>query len=138
MGKRIVKSPKVYVRDSGVLHALLGLVRHADLESHPKLGASWEGFALEQALARAGDRHAYFWGTYGGAEIDPCLMRGSMRLGLEFKYTSSPEVTKSMRVARADLRLDRVAVVVPGDKVFPLDEQTTAVGLALLQHWLHA
>lgn len=130
LGKRIVKAPKIYLRDSGLMHALLGLERMEQLESHPKLGVSWEGFALENILAWCDGRQAYFWATHGGAEMDLCLMDGPRRVGIEFKYTSSPEVTKSMLVARQDLNLDHLYVVYPGDGVFPLREQVTAAGLA--------
>lgn len=130
LGKRLVRSPKVYVRDSGLFHALLGLERMEDLEGHPKLGASWEGFALETLLEWRGDAHAFFWGTHGGAELDLCWMDGARRIGVEIKYTSAPAVTKSMRVALVDLRLDHLYVVHPGSGRFPLAEHVTAAGLA--------
>ncbi|MBU0716823.1 MAG: ATP-binding protein [Planctomycetes bacterium] len=133
VGKRLVKAPKIYLRDSGLLHALLGLERMEQLESHPKLGASWEGFAMENMLAWCDDRQPYFWATHGGAEIDLCLMDGPRRVGIEFKYTSSPDVTKSMLVARQDLNLDHLYVVCPADGVFPLREEITAAGLANMQ-----
>lgn len=130
VGKRLVKSPKVYLRDSGLLHALLGLGRMEDIEGHPKLGASWEGFALETLLAWRSDTPAYFWGTHSGAELDLCWMDGPARVGVEFKYTSSPSVTKSMRLIMADLRLDHLYVVYPGDGLYPLADRITAAGLA--------
>lgn len=129
IGKRLVKTPKVYLRDSGLLHTLLGLERMADIESHPKLGASWEGFALETLLAWRGDTDAHFWGTHGGAELDLCWMTGPRRIGVELKYTSSPTVTKSMRVSMADLALDHLYVVYPGLGRYPLAERITAAGL---------
>ena len=128
-GKRIVKSPKVYIRDSGLFHTLLGLDSFASLESHPKLGASWEGFALENLLSILNERYAYFWATQGGAELDLFYTKGASRLGFEFKYTSSPSVTKSMRIALEDLRLDHLYVVHPGAARFPLAEKITAIGL---------
>lgn len=130
VGKRLVKSPKVYVRDSGVLHALLGLEQMEDIEGHPKLGASWEGFALETLFAWHGDTDAYFWGTHGGAELDLCWTTGLRRIGIELKYTSSPAVTKSMRVALEDLRLDQLYVVHPGEGCYSLSDRVYAAGLA--------
>jgi predicted AAA+ superfamily ATPase len=130
ISKRLVKAPKVYMRDSGLLHALLGLERAEDIEGHPKLGASWEGFALETLLTWRGSTDACFWGTHAGAELDLCWMTGTQRLGVELKYTSSPSVTKSMRISLADLRLDHLYVVHPGKGRYPLADQITAVGLA--------
>ena len=130
VGKRVVKAPKVYLRDSGLLHALLGMESRRELEGHPKLGASWEGFALEAVLRRFGDDYAYFWATHGGAELDLCVFKGGRRLGFEFKYTSSPQVTRSMRTAMDDLKLTHLYVVYPGTKKFPLAERITAMGLS--------
>jgi hypothetical protein len=122
LGKRQVKAPKVYLRDSGLLHSLLGLETFATLESHPKLGASWEGFAMEEVLRVAGDRDAYFWATQSGAELDLLLFAGGKRLGFEFKYADAPSFTRSMRIAREDLSLDRLYVLHPGEKSYPLDD----------------
>jgi uncharacterized protein len=133
VGKRLVKAPKVYVRDSGLLHALLGIQTMPQLESHPRLGASWEGFALEQVLACSGDAHPCFWATHGGAELDLCLMTGRRRIGIEFKYTSSPSVTRSITMACRDLRLDHVYVVYPGKENFPLNKDTTAINLGTIK-----
>lgn len=127
--KRQLRSPKVYVRDSGLLHALLGIVDSPGLQSHPKLGASWEGFCLEQVLSVSGDRSAYFWGTHGGAEIDLLLLHAGSRLGIEFKYSETPSTTKSMRMAQKDLGLDHLYVVHPGEHEFALDEAVTAIPL---------
>ena len=127
--KRQVRSPKVYVRDSGLLHALLGIHDQPGLQSHPKLGASWEGFCIEQILDVCGDRNAYFWGTHGGAELDLMLIHGGRRLGFEFKYTDRPTSTKSMRVSQQDLGLDHLYVVHPGTHEFPLDTTITAITL---------
>lgn len=127
--KRQLRSPKVYVRDSGLLHALLGIVDSPGLQSHPKLGASWEGFCLEQVLSVSGDRSAYFWGTHGGAEIDLLLLHAGRRLGIEFKYSETPSTTKSMRIAQKDLGLDHLYVVHPGEHEFALDEAVTAIPL---------
>ena len=127
--KRQVKAPKVYVRDAGILHALLGVVNAEGLQSHPKLGASWEGFCIEQILSVCGDRSAYFWGTHGGAELDLLLTHMGKRLGFEFKYSEQPATTKSMRVAQQDLSLDHLYVVHPGEHEFPLDDGITATPL---------
>lgn len=127
--KRQVKAPKVYVRDSGILHGLLGIPDRAALQSHPKLGASWEGFALEQILAITGDREAYFWATHGGAELDLLVLHQGRRLGFEFKYSEQPSTTKSMHMAMADLGLDRLWVVHPGKHSFRLAEGIDAVTL---------
>ncbi len=135
-GKRVVKSPKVYLRDSGLLHALLGLDSFPDLEGHPKLGASWEGFALENLLSVLNERYAYFWATRSGAELDLFYMKGAVRMGIEFKYTSSPAVTKSMRIAFDDLKLNHLYVVHPGDTRFPLAANITAIGLFELMELL--
>ena len=127
--KRQVKSPKIYIRDSGILHALLGIANAEGLQSHPKLGASWEGFCLEQILSLAGDRAAYFWATHSGAELDLLLFHEGRRLGFEFKFSERPATTKSMRIARQDLSLDHLYLVYPGAHDFPLDESITAISL---------
>lgn len=130
-GKRIVKAPKVYLRDTGLLHALLGLRNGSEVLSHPRFGASWEGFALEQVIRFVdAERDAYFWATHGGAELDLLINRGGRRYGFEFKYCDAPGTTKSMRVALHDLRLDRLFVVYPGQRRFDLDERITALPLA--------
>lgn len=132
-GKRVVKAPKVYLRDTGLLHALLGLRNGQEVHSYPRYGASWEGFALEHvvSLLRA-EREAYFWATHGGAELDLLISRGGKRYGFEFKFADAPGTTKSMRVALTDLDLARLFVVYPGERAFPLDEQIEAVPLAQL------
>ncbi len=112
--KRQVKSPKVYVQDSGLLHALLGAGDLASLQGHPKVGASWEGFALEQILATAGTRDAYFWSTHSVAELDLLLLAGGKRYGFEFKYGDAPVRSRSMAIAAEDLGLERLWVVYPG------------------------
>jgi predicted AAA+ superfamily ATPase len=130
LGKRQVKAPKVYVRDSGVVHALLGLVRERDVLSHPKAGASWEGFAIEEAIERVRPDAAYFWATHTGAELDLLLMKGSRRYGVEVKFQDAPRVTPSMRIALADLQLHHLTVLYPGDQRYPLDPRITVVPLA--------
>lgn len=130
--KRQVKSPKVYIRDSGILHALLGIPSPIALQSHPKLGASWEGFALEEILSITGDREAYYWATHAGAELDLLLMRDGKRLGFEFKYSDKPSTTKSMHIALSDLNLDHLYVVHPGSHNFTLGDKASAIALPAL------
>jgi len=132
LGKRQVKAPKVYVRDSGLLHSLLGLATERDLRSHPKVGASWEGFAIEEAIGLTRPDAAYFWATHTGAELDLLLMKGSRRYGVEVKFQDAPQVTRSMRIAIADLRLRHLTVLYPGEKAYPLDRHITVVPLAHL------
>ena len=129
-GKRVVKAPKIYLRDSGVLHALLGLRSGAEVRSHPRFGASWEGFALEQVIGlMKAERDAYFWRTHAGAELDLLITRGGKRYGFEFKFADAPGTTKSMRVAMADLKLKRLLVVYPGTGRFDLDPDIVALPL---------
>lgn len=130
--KRQVKAPKIYVRDSGLAHALLGIPERPALQAHPKLGASWEGYAMEQILSITGDREAYFWATHAGAELDLLVFHRGKRLGFEFKYTDRPGTTKSMHVACGDLALDHLYVVHPGKHAFALDAQITAIPLAMV------
>jgi len=134
MKKRLVKAPKVYLRDSGLLHALLQIKTLPDLQSNPRYGASWEGFALEQVFAALdlAPEECYFWATHGGAEIDLVIHRGGKLYGFEFKVTEKPSVTHSMTVARSDLGLERVYLVYPGELSFPLREGMEAVGYSQL------
>src|SRR5438046_3127227 len=132
IGKREIKSPKLYVRDPGLLHALLGIDTFDALESNPKLGASWEGFVIEQVLARTGDRDAYYWGTQSGSDLDLLLTVGGKRVGIEVKYADAPRLTRSMRMALSDLRLSHLYVVYPGTTRYALGEGTEALGLAAL------
>ena len=127
--KRQVKSPKVYVRDSGVLHALLALERRDSVLQHPKLGASWEGFALEQIIAASESRDIYFWSTHSGAEIDLLIFKDGKRLGFEMKYTDAPRTSKSMRIAIEDLKLDILYIVYPGRKSYPIDRDISALSI---------
>lgn len=129
IGKRQVRSPKVYIRDTGVLHALLGLHTFADLEGHPKIGASWEGFVLEQAVLSVGERNAFYWATQAGAELDLLLMIGGRRYGVEVKYSDAPRLSKSMQVAMEDLRLIRLYVVYPGSTRYRLGSNIEALPL---------
>lgn len=129
--KRQVKSPKIYIRDSGLLHILLGIPDMAGLRTNPRYGASWEGFALEQLLSMmGGHRHAYFWGTQRGAELDLLLFRDSHRWGFEFKCSDAPAVTKSMTIAVKDLGLKRLFVIYPGKERYPISEKIEVVPLA--------
>ena len=132
--KRQIKRPKLYLRDSGILHHLLGVADDAELRRHPKLGASWEGFAIEEIirLYRADEGEAYFWGTHGKAELDLLLIKDGRRYGFEVKYTDTPRVTPSVTLARADLAVDQMTVVYPGDKAIRLTDDIQAVGLSRL------
>ena len=131
IGKRQIKSPKVYIADSGLLHALLNLHDMIDLEGHPKVGASWEGFAVDTVIRQLGARaeECYFWGTHSGAELDLLFVRGRRRLGFEFKRTVAPKVTRSMREAIEDISLERLDVIHAGDSTFPLADRIRAVSL---------
>jgi hypothetical protein len=131
IGKRQVKAPKIYFRDSGILHTLLGIGTLNQLTSHPRMGAFWEGFALEEILrkCRATQEECFFWGTQSGAELDLLIHRGAKRLGFEFKYSDSPKLTASMHIACTDLKLDNLYVIYPGEGTFPMTEQITAFGL---------
>jgi predicted AAA+ superfamily ATPase len=129
LGKRQVKAPKVYVRDTGLLHALLGITNRQDLESHPKVGASWEGYAVEEVLKAFRPDDAYFWATHNGAELDLLLFRNGRRIGIECKRTDAPRLTPSMRIALSDLKLDRLYVLYPGDKAYSLAKNVEVVPL---------
>lgn len=130
--KRQVKAPKMYFRDSGLLHALMGIRTLEELLTHPHSGASWEGFALEQVIRLAQPDEAWFWATHQGAELDLLLVRGRQRVGVEFKRADAPKVTPSMRIAMAELQLDALYVVYPGRHRYPLDEGMEAVPLGHL------
>jgi predicted AAA+ superfamily ATPase len=130
LGKRLVKSPKVYLRDSGILHGLLQIGSVIQLASHPAYGASWEGFALEQTLIAHGGRDAYFYATQRGAELDLLLLRNGKRWGFEFKSTDAPRTTRSMHIAMQDLQLEHLWVVYPGNLSYPMTDGITALPLA--------
>lgn len=134
LGKRQVKSPKVYVADTGLLHGLLGIETTEGLESHPKIGASWEGFVIEQVLTRLRLRwdDCFFWATHAGAELDLLVIDERGRRGFEIKRTTAPKITPSMRNAIADLRLDRLDVIHAGEHSFPLAENIQAVSMRRL------
>ncbi len=134
VGKRLVKSPKVYIADSGLLHSLLAIETRDHLERHPKVGASWEGFGIKAVVDRLRARwdECFFWATHAGAELDLLVVRGTKRLGFEFKRTVSPQATRSMRIALEDLKLTRLDVVHAGERTFPLTPRVRAVALARL------
>ena len=125
--KRQVRSPKIYVRDTGLLHELLDLPTAVALTGHPKVGASFEGFAIEQLLASTNARSAYFWSTHGGAELDLMLIAGGKRYGFEFKYTDAPGTTRSIRVAMEDLNLTHLWIVYPGAEAYDLDDRISVL-----------
>jgi predicted AAA+ superfamily ATPase len=130
--KRQVKSPKIYFRDSGLLHQLLGIRTKEDLLSHPKCGASWEGYIVEALLTDGSTDEAYFWATYAGAEIDLLLFKGGRRIGVEIKRADAPRLTPSMRSALTDLNLDRLLVIYPGDRSYGLAENIEVIPASLL------
>lgn len=131
MSKRQVKSPKIYFRDSGILHTLLGIRDNKLLTSHPRLGSFWEGFALEEVLRlyKVMQDECFFWATQSGAELDLLLFKNGKRLGFEFKYSDAPKLTPSMHIAHEDLKLDHLYVIYPGTGSFPMTESITASGL---------
>ena len=131
LSKRQIKTPKIYFRDSGIFFALLGLQNELEIDTHPKLGAFWEGFALEEIARemKAAPEECYFWGTQGGAELDLLIMKNGKRLGFEFKYSDTPKVTPSMKIALTDLKLDHLYIVYPGPESFPLGDYITVRSL---------
>ena len=132
--KRQIKSPKIYIRDSGLLHSLLQISDMSNLQGHPKIGASWEGFALEHVVNAFDTREFYFWGTHAGAELDLLLMVAGKRYGFEFKYTDAPGTTRSMHIAIDDLGLDHLWIVYPGDQEYALSDKITALPLEEIYH----
>lgn len=127
--KRQVKSPKVYIRDSGLLHQLLGIRTLPELLSHPKCGASWEGYVIEEIISSIQPDEVYFWATHAGAELDLLLFKDGRRFGVEIKRADAPRLTPSMRTALVDLQLDRLAVIYPGERRYALTEQVEVVPL---------
>ncbi len=132
LGKRQVKRPKIYFRDSGLFHQILGITKSAELIMHPKVGASWEGFALEEIIRhhKAMPEECFFWATHNQAELDLLLTLNGKRLGFEFKYTDAPRMTRSMHIAMEDLALDSLTVIYPGEYKIPLSNTVHAIGLA--------
>lgn len=130
LSKRQVKRPKLYIRDSGILHTLLG-VSSLDIQKHPKCGASWEGYVLENIInAKDQDLYEYyFWATEKGAELDLLVIRGNTRVGYEIKYSENPKITKSMHIALDDLKLDHLYIVTPGERSYPLNDKISVASL---------
>ena len=125
--KRQVKAPKIYIRDSGIFHALLQLENLSDIQGHPMLGSSWESFALEHVVGAFNNRDIYFWATHAGAELDLLVMSKGKRYGFEFKYADAPGTTRSMRTAINDLSLEHLWVVYPGKEEYALDETISVI-----------
>jgi predicted AAA+ superfamily ATPase len=138
LGKRQVKAPKVYVRDSGLLHALLDMASPAALHAHPKVGASWEGFVLEELIGLASERNAWYWRTQAGAELDLLLMLRGRRIGVEVKYADAPSMTRSMHVSIESLKLDHLYVIYPGAVPYALRHGVEVLPLAMARERLIA
>ena len=130
LSKRQVKSPKIYLRDTGLLHYLLGIKSAGELALHPRLGASWEGYAIEEIIKSAQPDEVYFWATYSGAELDLLLIKDQQRIGVECKRMDAPKLTPSMRTAMQDLGLDKLIVVYPGSQPYALSEGIAVMPLA--------
>lgn|SRR6185437_5162674 len=131
ISKRQVKSPKVYFKDSGILHSLLGITDNESLITNPKLGASWEGLALEEVIRynKADALDCYFWATHSNAELDLLIVQNGKKMGFEVKYTDAPKITLSMQIAINDLKLDSLTVIIPGNHNFPLSDRIKVMGL---------
>ncbi|HPR88992.1 MAG TPA: ATP-binding protein [bacterium] len=136
IAKRQIKAPKIYLADSGLLHSLLNIKTANELEGHPKVGASWEGFVIEQLVIQLGLDYSdcFFWGTYSGAELDLLFMRGQKRIGVEIKRTTTPHLTASMHSTLETLKLTHLYVIHAGDHSFPLADQVHAVSFSHLLH----
>ena len=136
MSKRQVKAPKVYIRDSGILHGLLGIESFLALEKHPKIGASWEGFVLSELLhqLKVEPSEAYFWATHAGAELDLLVFINGQPIGFEIKRTTSPKMTPSINNSLTDLKLDRLFVIHAGDHEFQIHEKVNAIPMASIQN----
>jgi predicted AAA+ superfamily ATPase len=132
ISKRQIKAPKIYIKDSGILHYLLGI--GCGIELHPKCGLSWEGFAIHQIIKRfASDKNdAYFWRTNAGAELDLLIVKDNQKIGFEIKYALVPKVTPSMISATDDLKLEKLFVVIPGNDSYFLRENIQVIGLKML------
>jgi predicted AAA+ superfamily ATPase len=132
LGKRQVKTPKVYIRDTGLLHYLLGIRTEQELLLHPRGGASWEGYVIEEVIKATAPDEVYFWGTHSGAELDLLLIKNGGRIGVECKRVDAPRLTPSMRTALTDLDLSKLLVIYPGPHAYPLAENIQATPLAHL------
>lgn len=132
IGKRQVKRPKIYFRDSGIFHSLLGIRTINDLESNPKLGASWEGYALEETIRslEARPEECFFWGVHSQAELDLLVVKDGKKLGFEFKYSDAPTISESMKKSMELLSLDELTVVYPGNRKYELDDNIRVTPLA--------
>ena len=128
--KRQVKRPKIYFRDSGIFHSLMGIHDQTALLKHPKLGASWEGYAMEEVIKAFQPDETYFWATHNGAELDLLMLKDGRRFGIEFKRKDAPKLTPSMRIAMEDLRLDHLNVVYPGKTSYRLADRIQVIPLA--------
>lgn len=129
VGKRLVKTPKIYIRDSGILHSLQNIHSKKALLTHPKLGASWEGFALEEVLRVFLPREAYFYSIHSGSELDLFFIHDGKRIGVEFKRADAPNATRSMRIAIEDLKLDKLYIVYPGGRNYVLSDRIQALSI---------
>ena len=138
IGKRQVRAPKIYLRDTGLLHSLLGLPDWASLLGHPRVGASWEGIAIEQALQVIRPAEAYFWATHNGAELDLLFFHRGRCYGLEAKFSEAPAITRSMHIALKDLELDHLWVLHPGPHTYPVHEKITVCAITDLLSQLGA
>jgi predicted AAA+ superfamily ATPase len=132
LSKRQVKAPKVFIRDSGLLHVLLGIRTEQDLLAHPKSGASWEGYAIEEVLYELEPDQVYFWATHQGAELDLLLLKDGRRLGVEIKRMDAPTLTPSMRIALADLNLEQLIVLYPGSEAYQLEPRVRVMPISSL------
>ena len=132
LGKRQVKAPKIYFRDSGLFHTLTHIKSESDLLAHPKIGASWEGYAIEEALRHYQPDQEYFWATHNGAELDLLLFKDGKKIGIECKRRDAPKLTSSMKIAIDDLKLDELLVIYPGRKAYPLGESIRVLPLESL------
>ncbi|MCR4340762.1 MAG: ATP-binding protein [Gemmatimonadaceae bacterium] len=130
--KRQVKAPKIYVRDTGLLHQLLGIRTERDLMTHPKLGSSWEGYAVEEVIKLTEPDHAYYWATHAGAELDLLLFKNGRRYGVEIKREDAPRLTPSMRIALEDLKLDHLSVLYPGERSYTLGPRVSVIPLRVV------
>lgn len=131
ISKRQIKSPKIYFRDSGILHTLLGVKSEKELYTHPKLGISWEGFAVEEVIRalEAEDEDCYFWATQSGAELDLLVTKDGRKQGFEFKFTDTPKITKSMNIAMQDLKIEKLTVIIPHPANFMISENIEVCGI---------
>jgi uncharacterized protein len=124
LGKRLVKTPRIYFRDSGIFHALAGIRDQAALRTHPKIGASWEGFAVEEMLRAHQPDNAWFYAVHSGSDLDLVMHTRGRRIGVEFKRADAPRLTRSMQIATRDLQLDELWVVYPGTRSYEIADRT--------------